>query len=124
MKVAASHNLILKTILSCRWSMFLTRRSVALIARTAIMRNGRNRVFENQEILTVSIEENRKFIKAFKTPGERRAVHQMNRDNGFLAPQSIKKSILNVLRTSFFHSVPPLKQRQLRKEQITTRFLC
>ena len=68
-----------------------------LACRTPRLRDGGNRVLENQLILRAGFEQQRKLVEALDAPQQLRAVDQINRDRRLLAARKIQKTILDVL---------------------------
>ena len=61
------------------------------------LRDCRNRVLEDQLILRTRFEQQGKLVKALNAAEQFRAVDQIDRHRGFLAPRKIQKTILDVL---------------------------
>jgi hypothetical protein len=63
----------------------------------------RYRVFEDQLLLAVVLQENRVLIKGPDFAGQLDAADEVNGDWGFVLPNSIQESVLNILCRLVFH---------------------
>ena len=68
-----------------------------LVSATARLRDRRDGVFENQLILRVCFQDQRKLVKALDAAQEFGAIHQVDRDLNFFPPREIEEAVLNVL---------------------------
>jgi len=68
-----------------------------LACRPPGLRDGGNRVFENQLVGGPGLQEQREFVKALNAAQQLRAIDQIDRYGRFLAAGKIEKAILNVL---------------------------
>ena len=68
-----------------------------LACRPPGLRDGGNRVFENQLVGGPGLQEQREFVKALNPAQQLRAVDQIDRYGRFLAAGEIEKAILDVL---------------------------
>ena len=65
---------------------------------TSRVRDGGNRVLEDQLVLRARLEEQRKLVEALNPSQKLGAVDQVYGHRGFLAAREIQKAILNILR--------------------------
>ena len=73
------------------------RRLSQLAGRPTRLRNRRDGVFENQLIVRVCFQDQRKLVKALDAAQEFGAIHQVDRDLNFFPPREIEEAVLNVL---------------------------